>query len=70
MNNNEDNNSPVINKFTVIQSTPEPLLHRQHSYFKVHYLAFAFETLHYPWIPSLFIYGLFGTKDKPGNIIP
>ncbi len=24
MNNNEDNNSPVINKFTIIQSTPEP----------------------------------------------
>ncbi len=23
-NNNEDNNSPVINKFTIIQSTPEP----------------------------------------------
>ncbi len=24
MNNNEDNNSPVINKFTIIQSTPKP----------------------------------------------
>ena len=24
MNNNEDNNSPVMNKFTIIQSTPEP----------------------------------------------
>ncbi len=24
MNNNEDNNSPVINKFTTIQSNPEP----------------------------------------------
>ena len=26
MNNNEDNNSPV-NKFTIIQSTPEPFAH-------------------------------------------
>ena len=24
MNNNEDNNSPEINKFAIIQSTPEP----------------------------------------------
>ncbi len=24
MNNNEDNNLSVINKFTIIQSTPEP----------------------------------------------
>ncbi len=24
MNNNEDNNSTVINTFTIIQSTPEP----------------------------------------------
>ncbi len=24
MNNNEDNNSPVINKYTILESTPEP----------------------------------------------
>ena len=53
MNNNEDNNSPVINKFAIIQSIPPSHLHRQHSYLKVRYLAFALETLHYPWIPSL-----------------
>ena len=42
MNNNEDKNSPVINKFTIIQSTPEPFAQAAHSYLKVRYLAFAF----------------------------
>ncbi len=35
---------------------PPSYLHRQHSYLKVRYLAFAFETLHYPWIPSFLIH--------------
>ncbi len=30
MNNNEDNNSPVINKFAIIQSTPEPFAQAAH----------------------------------------
>ena len=30
-------------------------MHGQHSYRKVRYLAFGFEPLHYPWIPSFFV---------------
>ncbi len=48
MNNNEDNNSPVINNFTIIQSIPRAICTG------TRYLGFAFETLHYPWIPSSF----------------
>ena len=53
MNNNEDN-LPGINKFTIIQNTPcrNICTGCTCSYFKVSSVAFAFETLHYPWIPS------------------
>ncbi len=56
MNNNEDNNSPV-NKFTIIQSTPKTFAQAAQLsaiYTLVYYLASAFETLDYPWIPSYF----------------
>ena len=53
MNNNEDSNSPVITVTnSLLFKVPPSHLHRQHSYLKVRYLALAFETLHYPWIPS------------------
>jgi hypothetical protein len=47
MNNNEDNIRQLTNSI-LFKVLPNHL--SQHSYLK-----FAFETLHYPWIPSLYL---------------
>ena len=46
MNNNEDNNSPVINKFTIIQSTPQAICTGGTV------ISFAQAAQLSPWIPS------------------